>query len=241
MRRRRRKIDTDSAAASGGQLLALSLFIMMLAFFIILNAISNYEQAKVKPVLKSLETALSSKVTERDDEVPPVTPDAARFSGEGDALEHLQSLFASEIPSNTAKIDRSEGTMHVTLSLDDFEAAVMAMGAPEEKGKETGAGKILKGFFLPALIALVKNDAVGKPYRMDIMANIGGNPAAQENRDPQRLRQMETRLSAIARKMGDSGLPERLMSVGLKKGSPGTVELLFRPHIPYSPMGGKNG
>ena len=72
MKHRRRKISGDSGGSSGGQLLAMSLFIMLLAFFIVLNAISNYENSKVKPVLQSIELTFASKITEEGNDKPYV-------------------------------------------------------------------------------------------------------------------------------------------------------------------------
>ena len=250
MKYRRRKINGDSGNAAGGQLLALSLFVMLLAFFIVLNAISNYEKSKVKPVLQSIETTFASRITEDENDKPSVTASAESSLSEGDVLDRLQSLFVAQIPSYSGKIDRNTGTMHVELSFDELEAEVMAIDRGDrnkvdeaEKAsekeialEEAESKKLLKGFFLPALVALVKNDMAAKPYRMDILVNIDENPALLNNSAPQRMKELMTRIGQMAVKIEDIGLPERLMSIGVKSGKAGMVELFFRPHLPYNPL-----
>ena len=53
-RSRRRRGSAGTAKSVSSQLLGLSLFIMLLAFFIVLNAISNFEESKIKPVMANL-------------------------------------------------------------------------------------------------------------------------------------------------------------------------------------------
>lgn len=235
MRRRRRRITAEGVGASGGQLLALSLFVMLLAFFIVLNAISSYQQSKVAPVLKSLESSFASKISEEENEKPSVTSSEEKSISEGDTLDRIRALFVSQIPGHRLKMDKNTGTMHVALSMDDFEKAVITLGDTEDKDSEA-VGK-LKAFFLPALIALMENDAAGQPYRMDMIVNTPENPAAMENASPQRMRQMSQRMSRIAQQIESAGLPARMISIGMKRGDEGTIELFFRPHIPYNPLG----
>jgi hypothetical protein len=53
MRSRRRKITQDESRSLGSQILGLTMFIMLLAFFIILNSISTFNQEKVMPCVKA--------------------------------------------------------------------------------------------------------------------------------------------------------------------------------------------
>lgn len=237
MRRRRRRINTESVGASGSQLLGLSLFVMLLAFFIVLNAISSYKEDKVAPVLKSLESSFASKISQRGDDNSSVTASEDALD-EGSAIERMQALFVSQIPAHRAKIDKSSGTMHVQLGLDDFERAVTGLGAPEEKEKK--GKEDLNDFFLPALVALIKNDAAGLPYRMDMVVNVAQDPAVMQNRSPDDMRHLSQRIALIAQHLEGAGLPVRLIGVGIKQGEADTVDIFFSPHIPYNPLGRDN-
>lgn len=243
MRNRRRRVSAGTSGGMGSQLLSLSLFVMLLAFFIILNAISNFEQTKVRPVMDSLGYTFASKVSnEPVDEQPSVTEDEDETSiHEGDTLERMQALFNAQIPGHDTVLSHQKGEMYVKLPFDEFEAAVMAVGQRNLLEQRNENVKLLKGFFLPTLVALMKSDGAGKPYRMDMMLNIGENPAALQNQQPKQLAATIAQMGAIAGKIEASGLSPKLISAGLQKGEEGTVELLFRRHVPFNPLGKPDG
>jgi len=220
-------------------LLSLSLFIMLLAFFIVLNTISSYEEEKVKPVLDSIGATFASKVTEFGNDLPSVTASVEKSLHEGSTLDKLESLFVAQIPAHKAQLNQSSGTMHVELSFDDFERAVIALGGGtrKETPDNVEAAELLEGFFLPALVALMNNNNTGYPYRMDVLVTMDENPALIENQNPQRMITVVKRISRVAQQIEQGGLPEKLMTVGIKQGKAGNVELFFRPHIPYNPLG----
>ena len=237
MRNRRRSGSTGTAKSMSGQLLGLSLFIMMLAFFIVLNAVSSYEESKVRPIMESLGYTFASQSMDKDiDDHPSQRENEDTSLDEGETIDRLQALFSAQIPSHEAVVSHRRGVMHVMVPYDDFETAVMAVGqrnALEQKDKNT---KFLAGFFLPTLVALMKTDAVATPYRMDMLLNIEDNPAMLQNEQPKQLAKYMKNMSQIAAKIESAGLATKLISTGLQKGEPGMVELLFRPHIPFNPV-----
>lgn len=232
MRNRRRRVSTGGTAAVAGQLMALSLFIMLLAFFIILNTISDYEESSARNIMRSLESVFAANLTDPDIELPSTVSSEDPSTEEGDVLDKLESLFSAQIPSNQIKVDKSEGVMYASVSYDDFSSAVMGLG--KNAGEEKPGWK--KDFFLPALVALLKNDQTGHPYRMDIYINVGGNPARMKNKDPQRLSASMKNAGRLAEKIESAGLQTKLLSMGVKKGDPETVEMVFRPHVAFNPV-----
>ena len=52
--------------SSGSQVLALGLFIMLLAFFIVLNALSTFDEQLARPVIASLERTFASRIYQDD-------------------------------------------------------------------------------------------------------------------------------------------------------------------------------
>lgn len=215
---------------------------MLLAFFIILNAISNFEQTKVKPVMESLGYTFASKLQQpQKDERPSVTKSSEPSINEGDTLDRLQALFNAQIPGHEAVVSKRKGEMYVKLPFDDFETAVMAVGQRNALEEGNESAQLLAGFFLPTLVALMKSDRAGISFRMDMTLNIEENPAALQNRQPQQLAVLLGRMGDIAGKIEDAGLSTRLISAGLQKGEEGTVELLFRRHVPFNPLGAADG
>ncbi len=241
MRNRRRKTGAGTARSMSAQLLGLSLFIMLLAFFIVLNAISSYEETKVRPIMDSLGEVFSSRLQEdeRVEESPSVTEDESKSINEGSALDKMQALFKSQIPSHEAVVSNRKGVMYVKVPFDDFEEAILAVGQPSKvkKQEEGEQAQFLKGFFLPTLISLVDMDTGNIPYRMDIVLNVNENPARLQNRRPKKLAALMKKMGRIASKIEDAGLPTKLVSVGLQKGEEDMVEIIFRRHIAFNPLG----
>ena len=232
---RKRQIHDDGINAVGNQMLSLALFIMLLAFFIVLNTISSYDEERVRPVIQSIEGSFASKITQADNVQPSMRQEETQSDDEGDVLDKLEALFTAQIPALEIDMNKDKGVVYITLSWDDFETAVMSLGqAPDTKeGSEAAIGD----YFLSTLIALVKNDQAGLPYRMDIFLNMNENPAKIHNNNPEEVRTARRKLGKVAIKVEKTGLPQRYMSIGVRKGDEGMVDLIFRPHIPFNPLG----
>lgn len=233
-RSRRRRGSAGTAKSVSSQLLGLSLFIMLLAFFIVLNAISNFEESKIKPVMANLSHTFAANMQQEVDDRPTVRKSENTSTEEGDTLDRMRALFTSQIPAHEAAVNKTRGEMHVRLKFEDFKEAVMAVGQQNILPTKQPNG-LLKGFFMPTLVALMRNDGLGTPYRLDILLNVKENPAEIYNNDPQQMNKITKEMSAIAGRIESAGLPVRLISSGVQEGEEGTVDLLFRPHIPYVP------
>ena len=85
MRHNRRRRIEDSGSGKSVQLLSLALFIMLLAFFIVLNAVSTFEPNKVEPIIGSLESTFSTSTSQVAQRRPSVRPSEVTedFKGEG--------------------------------------------------------------------------------------------------------------------------------------------------------------
>jgi hypothetical protein len=236
LKRRRRRLGSSEQKAESAQILSLSMFIMLLAFFIVLNALSSYEETKVRPAMESLESVFASKISQKDDFKPSVTPSVQYSINEGDTIERLQALFNAQLPSAKTVASQRNGTMHVLLSWEDFKSAVLAAGQEDsftfEEGKPASEYN-----FLPTLIALVRSDQLGIPYRMDITLHLNENPAALQNDKPQSLFYNMRDVSSVTQRLEDAGLPTKLMTAGVSKGEAGMAEILFRIHVPFNPLG----
>lgn len=214
--------------------MALSLFIMLLAFFIVLNAISSFVEHKSHPIVQSIQETFSTKII-TPDVAPAIIPDDARAFREGDTIERIDALFKSQITSYDAVKDTGRGIMQVELPLNVFTTAVMAIG--QEDILKTSPDVQVKGrkFFLPTLVSLMKSDTEGLPYRMDMVLHVPENPAQLQNRDPKKLGGVMAQGARLADQLQKNGLAEKLVSVGVARGNPGKIDLVFRPHKPFTP------
>lgn len=234
MRRRRKRLSgVNTQTASSSQLLGLSLFIMLLAFFIVLNAISSFEEKKMSPVMESVEAAFSNHV-ERKDTKPSVTPSPVESINEGETVERLDALFQAQISSFEAKKNSRTGTMYVELPLETFSKSIMTIGQEDLTKTRRISGN--KKFFLPTLISILKSDQQGVPYRMDVVLHTKENPAKLQNQKPKFLLKTMKREGGFARQLEKAGLSQKLISMGIRQGDPEVVELVFRRHVPFSPV-----
>lgn len=238
MHARRKRYNNNEAEQKslGGQLLALSLFIMLLAFFIVLNSRASFEEMKALPIMQSLSQTFSSKIAEDQQDKPSITRSDQMGADEGDALERLGKLFNAEISTAEVVTNRQRGTMAVRVPRKDFEDAVANIGARR-------ATSAFGQSFLPMLASILRSDA-DHPYRMDMTFPLPENPARMQNTQPQALAEAVKSASAYAMALERAGLPARLMTVGMRRddGSRGErdmVEIYIRPHIPYDPRGGQ--
>ncbi len=208
------------------QLMGLSLFIMLLAFFIVLNAISNFDEVKQHKTIASVTETFGSEMAEEDLK-PSVRPDEEKSINEGDTLDKMEALFNAHIAGILVEQDKERGVMHMRMPLEKFEAAVAGItgGADDEEAN-----------FAQTVITLMKTEARGHPYRMDMVVNVEQAPAQMQNEMPKKTGQIMQRAAALGIQLENNGLPKRLMSVGLNKGTVGDIDLYFRKHTPFSPV-----
>ncbi|MBI2235120.1 MAG: flagellar motor protein MotB [Micavibrio aeruginosavorus] len=233
--RRRRNISPEQRNGIGSQLLGLSLFIMLLAFFMVLNSISQYEQKKSENIFKNLEDTFSASIAQAGNDKPSIIRSDEKHLGEGDVLEQIEAYFTAQIPGFKAVKEKQRGVMIVHVRKSDFEEAVRGLGA----GKKQGGNDFARGF-LPVLVALMRSEQRGLPYRMDITYQMDENPARLQNDAPQRMAETVHTVAEIAGVIEKAGLKPQLMTIGLQEGNPDTVELVFRPHAVMSADAGQS-
>lgn len=212
---------------------------MLLAFFIVLNALSSFEEVRVHPVMESLEQVFSTDAREMDVK-PSVTPDPLKNIREGETVERLDALFKAQIVNFKPVVKSSTmGVMQVSIPLDKFVKAIMAVGQEDIMKTQTKVAP--RNFFLPTLVSILKSNQENVPYRMDMIFPVSDNPAKLVNESPQEYRDMMKQAGILVRRLEQAGLEEKLMSIGLGKvqnyenGQP-MVEVYFRRHEPFSPV-----
>lgn len=238
MRYFRRRRGSDNASGAGGQTLTLSVFIMLLAFFIVLNAISEVRQQKVGPALRSIvetfamERAAPPALVEEGGEEPEP-------SGKGDALGALDALFRAELPGIKAERDDGRGVMHVRMTREAFVNALeqaKTVSLPRESVYQWKPGS-----FVATLVGLTVLLKQGVSLRMDVLLNLAEEPAILRAKDPAALTAAMKEAGGIADILVKAGLLAENLSVGLNKGQPRTVDIYFRQNRPFAPVTEEGG
>ncbi|MCI5060259.1 MAG: flagellar motor protein MotB [Alphaproteobacteria bacterium] len=234
LRRKRRKIEQAGGGSNTGQMMNLSLFIMLLAFFIVLNSLSSYEEIKTEKVKRSIELAFA-KDARQDDYSPSVREDPVKSVNQGDTFERLEALFESQIASYEVVKSKSRGVMMVTLPYEQFKRAVMAVGQ-KDLTQYPSRRAIAGNFFLPTLVSLMRANIDGAPTRMEILLHAPENPAQTQNRAPDKMAALINQVGTFSRRLEKQGIPQKMLNIGVSRGDPETVDLVFRKYVPFSPV-----
>lgn len=209
------------------QFLGLSLFIMLLSFFIVLNSLSTFEEDRAKPIINSLAVAFSTSAS--DEELDPsMQEDTDTFFKQGSTLDKIKGLFKAQIAGVKATQNRLGTMMQIRLPQEEFEAGILVpLREPSVDMEES---------FATLLVSLM-NTATGQPYRVDIVLNLEGGPVEMREKAPEDHKQKLKTVAKYADELARAGLPSYQLSAGLGQGKPGTVDLLFRPYVVFNPVG----
>lgn len=215
------------------QFLALSLFVMLLSFFIIMNAMSNFEELMSRPVMDSISLAFSTKPSEESLN-PSYIPDPSEAFQEGDTLEKIDALFRSQITGVEVRRNRLGTVMHMQMPLKKFEKAIMG-GGP---GEPDSAVQSIDGPLLPTLASLLQSEGA-IPHHMDMILTIKDNPARAINETPENILPNIERVAMYAKQLENIGLPRKLVTAGVGQGEAGMIDLYFRRYEPFNPLEGQ--
>ncbi len=124
IRQRHKVLDDIQAALSGSTLLALSLFIILLAFFIVLNAISHFAQPKVDAAFDSLDLTFAANILPNPAQEEIMAENQPDEGGEGDSLEDMQDILRSILPGLNVQLNDNPTagqTMAIRIQKEQFE------------------------------------------------------------------------------------------------------------------------
>lgn len=222
------------------QYLALSLFIILLSFFMLLTRLSDYESTKSQDVLESLEMAFAGRAS-GDTIQPSAREDIMQTYQKGDALDQIKALFSAQIPNIDIQKNRLGTQMYVRLPLAEFETSLNAVVKADLGGEEQTDG----GRFLPVLVSLLETEETDSPLRMDLYLEVDGNPAAIQNEDPQKLQPLLSKAAKFTQDLENAGMPPKRISSGIISAQGGAdetaphIEILFQRYQPLDPTKGQ--
>lgn len=194
----------------------LSLFIQMVAFFMMINATSSYDNDRVRPILKSLQETFTTRVF-REDVGPSLAPDVEQQSGAGhEAYQSLDNYFRTSFPGFSPQMIPTRGIFYLELPLDQFEAKFFN---PNPKLQKT----------------LIEKMWAYQHLQMEIWLNLEEDPGASSSDARDELRAKINKLSGWAAQLEKNGLQHGTLTIGLQKGDPKKVVVLFHNYNPYAP------
>lgn len=197
---------------SSGMLLYLAVFVLLLAFFILLNALSNFHRDKVGAVRESVERAFSL-AADRDGPGTDRLREGARAEA-ARALKDLGDLVAAELPLAKVEVGSDGDTLALALP-------VSALVGPDGATVAAGAGGLMH-----RAAAALQPRAGGVQVELELLlaTSPGVSTAAQVSQ-----------AGLLARELNRMGAPAGPVSIGLERGATGTARLLFRIQVPGSP------
>ncbi|MGH1403511.1 MAG: flagellar motor protein MotB [Alphaproteobacteria bacterium] len=204
------------------QFLSLSLFLMLLSFFIVLNAVSDPDEHRSQSVMNSLSMTFSNEDIPADASPSFDVSDILNKKREGDTLEALEGVFNAHISGFEAKRNRLGSVMHVRVPVGRFENAIDFPSIPYS---EVAIGT--RGAFLPTMVTMLRSENGGQPYRMDMVLNVPQEPALYLRNNAKDFQDDLKLISDFALSIERAGMPKKMISAGMAKGDPSYMDLYF--------------
>ncbi len=207
-----RAVRRDRAQLGGSNIvLLLSLNLILLAFFILLNALSEYEVNRTQAVLESVNRAFSgelkpSESTEAADASQGILPNAE------DMMREVGSMFEAIIPSSRNTQTRRARSVRIELAATSlFKPGKVRL----RRDRKVLIRRLVK--------ILTRKHAGDLSYRLEVLHGIRQQAGALPSRSLE-----VRRASELAYRLEDADLPPDVLSIGVIPGRPGTVHFVLR-------------
>lgn len=114
-------------AGNSTQILTLSLFLKLLAFFLLLNSVSQHTTERTQKVADSLRLSLGNKVERGTGS--SMIPGLQEQRGQGASLADTAGAFQAELPGLKSTYIRQRGIMTVTVAASELNRLLGLAGA----------------------------------------------------------------------------------------------------------------
>jgi flagellar motor protein MotB len=189
----------------------LSLFLILLVFFILLNSLATVEEKKTRKALTSVAAAFRS-VADAEARTQLLISDLGPTPDAQDVLEALEQLWVASIPiTRVEKLTKGQ-VMQMTIPVNELFLGGKAVLRSDREAL----------FDRTALVLALK----GQAGVTDLQVVFGTMPGVQmlSNSDG---RLAVERASTLAAALVDHGSPADRLSIGLREGDPKAVRLRF--------------
>lgn len=193
----------------------LSLKLLLLAFFILLNALSVIEEDKQRVVIDSVSQAFDGRIQAYKN-LSENAAGAGQLSGAKELANELADLLDSTLPA----IRLNEGASNSEVRVELPSSMLFARNATElNPGRDLMLQRLTK--------AVLAADEKGVVFQAEFRHGVPGD--ALERLDDLQERSIELRrLGHLAQLLADEGMPVERISTGLEIGRPGAIFLSFR-------------
>jgi len=203
--------DRNDAGQDASVMAFLALYLIVLAFFIVLNAVSKREDQRAKAAIGSVVASFrqSTEVsTGPFDFVGGYGVEADR----GDFNEAVRRLFEASMP--IARVDPYQpfGRVAVTLPM----ATLFAPGVATIKP--------LRRPFLDRFANILRNDSPGQFFEIELLLGTSTDRPGSADR-PLAV----NRAGALARALRDAGVPAERIVTGIDAGDPAHMQFVINP------------
>ena len=208
---------TRDHGGSGAMVLLLSLNLILLAFFIVLNALSKYQEDKAQVVLESVNRAFNGKLESA--QFAPTYKASLGVLPEAESLtKEVGSLFESIIPATRSKRNERATMMRIDLP-------VASLFRPADRRLRRDR-KVLVRRLANALLHEKRKHLI---YDLDVLHGV----AAPSDADPSQVSSTPyglevRRVGLMARRLVLAGLSPQSLSIGILPGKPGTFRIVLR-------------
>ncbi len=212
-----------SAAATGHDtrsnsniMLLLSLNLILLAFFILLNSLADFEADRARAVLASVKQAFSGKI-EAAGQLAPFSSSLGALPEVEAKMREVGSLFEAIAPAARTKSIRRANLVRVDLPV----SALFRPASPRLRHDREA--------LLARLAQSLRKGSEGAPrYLLEILVGIGSQ-AAVDGGAPAGFPSLEVRRAAVlAAHLSAEGAPLDGLSTGLRPGAPDSLRLVVR-------------
>lgn len=205
--------DGGAVVGTAGQTIALflALYLLVLAFFIVLVTISTVQEVKSNAVMNSLTSTFTTLLAPTSELTTFVSQEGEVVSGEV-IQEEVAKVFATAFRVIEVEIVRPGRLMQATLETEGlFKPGTAEIREPQLP-------------LLDRLVAALSESAPGLRHTMEFLI---GSPYAIEKSLPVGETLETRRAGAFVQAMLARGAPPRNISIGLRHGNPAEIELRF--------------
>lgn len=193
----------------------LSLFLLILAFFILLNALSQLETDRTRMVIESVNEAFRGQVLSTQSVSP--YPAAVGHLDDGQVLvQTIEKLFQNTIPAVETAVSADASFLRLDLAANTLFAA-------DRIGLRRGRDLL----FERVAEALMDHERSGRYFEVNLLHGIPAGRDAMVAEAGGRSLEIG-RMSALARFLEQQGIPPERLVAGILPEHPGSVELQIR-------------
>lgn len=200
--------DRHSGVPAGLTLVFVSLYLILLAFFLVLNAISQFELTRSTRAMKSVDQVFARPIPAPPGSSPGVEGRAA----DPDFFADLARLLSGVLEPGDRLRGPSDDTLAVSARLDLLFPPGRATVRPEREA------------FLRELAAIGQAAPEGRVRLATLFVGLSRADAA----DPDTLSVARLRAGSLGRKLGEAGYPAEALAVGLAPDRPGRLVMIFQ-------------